>query len=226
MPELSDLASAELSAAVDAVVAGDANAERYAHDIRRIITGVNSASAKARDTATALFEDDVMNPAGRARKLVELPNELLAQTAEQLDQAELLLDLVEGAHLTAILRHDGRDDANRREELHNYVVNLKQKDAVTTIVGLAANPRYATLLAGPMGDSLAARFSFDAAVLRTTALKSLGDNGTQDQIARSAALNALKNVRRVIGLARGGRDQVVANIKRGPAPKPSAALMS
>jgi hypothetical protein len=224
---LNDLASQELSAAVDAVVVGDSNVERYAHDIRKLIANVTSASEHARRTATQLFEDDLMNSAGKARLLAELPNELLAQTAEQLDQAELLVDLVEGAHLSAILKRDGREDTVILvSEIQNYITGLEPATATETLIGLASDVRYSSMMSGPYGRSLAARFKLkDSSIFTKVALDALAINGSADQVARSEALNALKNVRRVLQLSRAGRDQVIEHVRRGPAPKPTAALM-
>jgi hypothetical protein len=176
-------------------------------------------------TAAQLHADDTMNPQGRQRLLAELPANLTAATQEQLDQAELTLDIVEGIHRTRLLRHNPRDDANLRAELANYVAGIKQENAITAMVELAANPRYATFLAGPMGDSLAARFGFKADVLRRAALQGLAVDGTQDQVRRAKALAAVESMRRVIGLSRAGRDNVAQAVQRPPKPAPSTALM-
>lgn len=222
---LNDLASQELSAATEAISAGDENATQFARDIRKLVREVNDASARARATAQQLHADDVMNPAGKARKLAEIPANLVAATSEQLDAADLNLDLIEATHLAMILKHDGRNDANLRAELDNYTANLKKVAAVATLVQLAAKPRYATFMAGPMGESLAARFNFDPAVFQKTALQALAVDGTEDQVRRSKALAELPAARRVIGLARGGRDQAVEEVQRPPKPAPSTAMM-
>ncbi len=223
---LTDLATQELPAAVDAIGAGDENATAYARGIRKLVSDVNNASARALGSARQLHEDDVMNPAGKARQLAEIPANLMAATSEQLEQAETNLIVIEALHLAAILKHDGRNDANLRAELDNYTVNLKQEHAVARMVELAADPHYSTYLSGPMGRSLAARFNFDGTILRKTALQALAVNGTEDQIARSAALAALPAARRVIGLARGGRDSIAEEVQRPPKPAPSTAMMS
>lgn len=224
--ELNDLSTAELAAATTAIVGGDEVAAGFARDVRKLVDGVNSASVRALGTATRLHEDDVMNPAGKARQLAEIPTGLFSATSEQLDTAEFNLELIEGIHLAAILKHDGRNDANLREQLRNYTANLKQENAVAVMVQLASNPKYATFMAGDMGDSLAARFNFEPAILRKTALQALAVNGTEDQVARSAALAAIPAARRVIGLARGGRDHVAEQVPIPPRPSPSTAMMS
>ena len=222
---LNDQAQSELIGATKAITAGDEEAGRLASDVSRLVSTVNTAASRAVGDAARLHDDDVMNPEGRARLLAELPANLVSATAEQLDQAEVNLDLVEGIHLTAILRHDRRDDSTLIAELGNYTATLDKKHAVATMVQLAADPRYSTLLAGPMGKSVAARFGFDPAILRKTALQALAVDGTPDQVARSAALAAVPQARRVIALARGGRDNVASQVQRAPKAQPSAAMM-
>jgi hypothetical protein len=223
---LIDQASQELPAALAAISVGDDVTTGFAREVRKLVDHVNGESRKAVGRAAQLHDDDVMNPAGKARLLEEIPANLMAATVEQLDQAELNLGIIEDLHVGAILRHNPREDANLREELHNYTATLKQKDAVVAMVALAGNVRYSTFMAGPMGESLAARFAFEPAILRRVALEALGVNGTEDQVRRSAALAAIPAMRRVIGLARGGRDNAVEHVKRPPARKPSTALMS
>jgi hypothetical protein len=221
-----DLAAQELPAAVDAIGAGDENATAYARGIRKLVSDVNNASARALGSARQLHEDDVMNPQGKARKLAEIPANLMAATSEQLEQAETDLIVIEALHLAAILKHDPRQDSNLRAELDNYTVNLKQDNVVATLVQLAADPRYSTYLSGPMGRSLAARFNFDAGIFTKTALQALAVDGTEDQVRRSKALAAIPAARRVIALAKGGRDQAAAEAQKAPKPAPSTAMMS
>ena len=76
-----------------------------------------------------------------------------------------------------------------------------------------------------MGDSLATRFGFkDTEIFRKTALDALATNGTREQQQRSAALAAVNDMRRVIGLARGGRDQVAVHSQQAPKPAPTQAI--
>ncbi len=114
------------------------------------------------------------------------------------------------------MRHNPKSDQALIAELANWTANLKQENAVATMVQLAANPRYSTILAGPLGDSLGARFNFDSAILRKVALESLAVNGTEDQVRRSQALAAIPAARRVIGLAKAGRDNVAEQSQRAP----------
>jgi hypothetical protein len=223
---LLDTAAAELPAARAAITAGDEEAGRLAKDFERLVAGVGTASRNASARAAQLHGDDVMAPAGKARLLSELPNDLMRATKEQLAQAEVTLDVIEGRHLEAILRHDGRDDGNLRAELENYAAGIKPETAAATLVGLAGDVRYSTYMAGPMGRSLGARFGLDPAIFRKVALEALAVNGTSAQVARSKALAAIPAARRVIELARGGRDHIAAESQRPPAPAPSTALMS
>jgi hypothetical protein len=157
---LNDQSSQELRGAVAAITAGDETATRYAAEVRQLVDGVNSASRQAAADAARLHADDVMNPDGKRRLLSELPGKLVADTRDQLDKAEIALDIVEGRHIERILHHDSRNDGALVAELQNYTANLKPAGAVAAIVQLAANARYSTILAGPMGASLAARFNF------------------------------------------------------------------
>jgi hypothetical protein len=221
------LTTQELPAATTALGGGDEEVGRIAADLRALIASVTNASTRAAGEAASLHANDVMAPEGKARLLSELPSNLVSATAEPLAAADVQLDVIEGIHLERILHHDSRNDAALIAELGNYTVALKQEGAVAAMVGLAARPRYATILAGPMGDSLAARFGFDPSILRQTALQALAVNGSADQVKRSAALAAIPAARRVIGLAKGGRDQVADQVRRGPRRSASAvnALM-
>jgi hypothetical protein len=223
---LLDTAAAELPAARSAITAGDEEAGRLAKDFDRLIASVDTASRSANARAAQLHGDDVMAPAGKARLLSELPHDLVRATKEQLAQAEVTLDVIEGRYLSLILAHDGREDANLRAELDNYVAAIKPQTAAATLVGLAGDVRYSTYMAGPMGKSLAARFGLDPAIFRKVALEALAVNGTPAQVARSKALAALPAARRVIELARAGRDHIADESQRPPKPAPSTALMS
>jgi hypothetical protein len=229
MPETDPLtlATSELPAASKALGGGDEAVTRLAVDFRALISNVTNASARAAGEAGRLHSDDVSNPAGVARQLSELPGRLKADTQDHLDSADVQLDIIEGMHLAAILRHDSRDDANLRFEVENFCAGMTKENAVAAMVALVADPRYATFLAGPAGKSIGARFGFDASILRKVALESLAVNGSRDQVARSAALAAIPQARRVLGLAKAGRDNVAEQVRRAPRRSASAvnALM-
>src|SRR5437867_7528091 len=107
---LNDQADLELEEAISAIVGGDSASGRLAMDTRRALASVNSASRIALAAAQRLHADDVSNPAGVARQLAEIPGKLKAESSIALEAAELNLDLIEGGHLAAILKHDGRND--------------------------------------------------------------------------------------------------------------------
>ncbi len=222
---LSDQADAELEDATRSLDAGDDGAGRNVLDIRKALASVNRESRLALAEAKRLHADDVSNPAGIARQLAEIPGKLRASTSIALEQAEIALDVLEGRHLTAILRHDDRRDANLIVEIGNYVAGMNQQNAYERLVALAADTRYSTFMAGPMGKSLAARFGFDAAVLTKVALRALGEHGTEDQRRRAAAVAAIPAARRVLALAKAGRDNVAAETQRVPAKPSGAGLM-
>jgi hypothetical protein len=210
------LATSELPDAAKALGAGDETVTRLAADYRALISNVTNASARAAGEGQRLMADDVSNPAGVARQLSELPANLKAATEDHLGSADVQLDIIEGMHLAAILRHDSRDDANLRFEVENFCAGMTKENAVAAMVALVADPRYASFLAGPAGKSIGARFGFDASILRKVALESLAVNGTEDQVRRSRALAAIPQARRVIGLAKGGRDAVSEQERRAP----------
>jgi hypothetical protein len=210
------LALSELHPATKALGAGDEEVTRLAVDFGAMVASVTTATARASGDAARLHSDDVSNPAGVARQLAELPASLKATTEAHLAGADVQLDVIEGIHLERLLRHNPKSDQALIAELANWTANLKQENAVATMVQLAANPRYSTILAGPLGDSLGARFNFDSAILRKVALESLAVNGTEDQVRRSQALAAIPAARRVIGLAKAGRDNVAEQSQRAP----------
>jgi hypothetical protein len=223
---LSDASDFELEDATAAIVGGDSAAGRWALDIKKALASVNSASRGALAEAARLHADDVSNPAGVARRLSEIPANLRASTEIALEQAALDLDIIEGAHLAALIKHDPRDDAALRWELDNHLAGVKPDSAAATLVGLAADPRYATFLSGPAGKSLAARYGLkDSEMFRKVALQALAANGTEDQRRRSAALAAIPAARRALTLARAGRDHVAQESQRAPVRPSGAGLM-
>jgi hypothetical protein len=220
-------AAQEVRAATAALAADDEVAGRSAAGIRLAIDAVNIATTKAASEAARLHSDDLMNVEGKQRLLSELPGKLRADTEAALEDAETSILLNEGRHLERILHSDGKDDENLRFEIGNYCANLEKKDATATMVGLAADSRYAAFLAGNAGRSIAARFGFDPAILRKVALESLAINGSPAQVRHSQALASIPAARRALGLARGGRDQVADQVQRAPRRSASAvnALM-
>jgi hypothetical protein len=215
-----DQAANELPAAIDALDAGYESVAQYGRGVRAALGEVTKQSREALMRAAALRSDDTMNPVGKSRLLTELPGNLMAATSEPLDRAEVSLDVIEGVHLERILHHDSKNDSTLRFEIGNYVAGMTKETAVATMVSLAANPRYATFLAGPVGDSIAARFGFKPEILRETALKALAVDGTLEQQARSRALAALPAARRLLALARAGRDFAIEGIRHPVAQEP------
>jgi hypothetical protein len=143
-----------------------------------------------------------------------LPSELLGLTTDSLDQADVLLDVIEGAQMAGLLFHESRQDATLIAELGNYTANLTQNDAAATLAELAGNPRYSTLLAGPFGESLLARYGIkDPEFFRRIAVEALGVNGSAAQRRHAAALKRVPQLRRVLGLVRGSRDAAVEEIR-------------
>ncbi len=220
---LAGLATQELRAALVAAGGGDDNAAGLAESLGRHLSAVGGATMKTLARASDLHQNDLMNVLGKQRLLAALPDELLAATADSLEQAEILADILEGAHTERLLHHEDRHDVTLIEELRNWTTNLNPGDAAAKLAELAANPRYATLLAGPFGDSLSARYGIkDPEFFRRIALEALAVNGTDEQRKRAAALQGgVPKLRRVIGLAKGARDAALEEIKRPPAPKPS-----
>jgi len=222
---LTDMSAQELRAATSAIVGGDDSVATIAGQITRLIEGVNQLSRDARAKAAALRANDEMNPVGRERLLAAIPSELHAATQKLLEEAEVHADVAEGRHRTQLFHHDSRNDFALINEVNNYAMAMTADDASVLLTQLAAEPRYASLMAGPFGLSMAARFRLkDAAGLRRAAFEGLAVNGTDSQRARAAALGQFDQVRRVIGLARAGRDYAAEQVKRPVAPNPSEAL--
>jgi hypothetical protein len=222
-------ATAELDGAMAAItVNSDEQAGRMVGDVRKLVDHVNSQSNRAAGTAARLHADDVMAPAGKARLLAEIPADLTRATAEQLDQADLTLDLLEVRFLGQVLHHDSSQDTALHAEIANYVAAIDKQNAAVRLVQLASDPRYSTLIAGPLGTSLCARFGLkDPAVLRKAALQTLATEGNAKQVAASAALTGFARARRVVGLTRGARDHAASESQRAPKREQTAnALMS
>ena len=181
----------------------------------------NSAGTIARlnrDAAAkhaSLKADDLMNVAGKARLLDELPGNLAAVTAAELNRMAVALDVAEARLTAVILGHDNSDDAGVREEIRNYVadLDLTPDNAGLRLVQLATNPRYSSALTGPFGQSLAARYSVDPNALRRAAIAALGSAGNDTQKRAGKALDGLaKSARRVHSLAAAGVSNTVSSI--------------
>jgi len=226
---LIEQATAELSGAMAAItVNGDEQAGRMVGEVRKLVDHVNSQSYRVPGTAARLYADDEMNVAGRQRLLSEIPADLHRATSAQLDQAEINLDVLEVRYLEQILHHDGTQDTAKLAEVANYVAAMDKQNASVGLVELAGDPRYATLIAGPLGKSLCARFGLkDADPLRKAALSTLATEGNAKQVAASAALAGFAQARRVVGLTRGARDYAASESQRAPKREQTAnALMS
>jgi hypothetical protein len=225
---LAALATQEFRAVSPAVAVGDEAIASLVENVGRRVGAVAAASAKSVADASRLRADDVMNPQGRDRLLAAIPSELVAATTDALEEADFAVDLIEGRHLEALLRHDLNHAATLIliEELKNHTTSLEKGDAAAQLASLAANVRYSTLLAGEYGDSLRARFGIrDEEFFRRIAIESLGVNGTPAQRRHAAALQEVPRLRhRVIGLARGSRDAAVDEIRQPRAKNPSEAL--
>jgi hypothetical protein len=215
---LIEQATAELSGALAAItVNGDEQAGRMVGEVRKLVDHVNSQSNRAAGTAARLYADDEMNVAGKQRLLSEIPADLHRATAEQLDQADLTLDVLEVRYLGQILHHDSSQDTALHAEIANYVAAIDKTNAAVGLVQLAGNSRYSTIMSGPLGASLVARFGLkDPAVLRTAALQTLATEGNAKQVAASAALGGFARARRVVGLTRGARDHAAYESQRAP----------
>ncbi len=224
---LIEQATAELSGAMAAItVDGDEQAGRMVGEVRRAVDHVNSQSYRAAGTAAQLYANDEMNVVGKQRRLSEIPADLHRATSEQLDQAELNLDVLEGRYLEQALHHDAGQDLALHAEIQNYVAAIDKTNAAVGLVQLAGNPRYSTIMSGPLGASLVARFGLkDPAVLRKAALQTLATEGNAKQVAASAALAGFARARRVVGLTRGARDHAAAESQRPPKREPTQAMM-
>jgi hypothetical protein len=165
-------------------------------------------------TAASLRADDVMNIVGRDRLLSELPGNVRAATESQLRQANIAIDVLETKHTINALQHDGRNDTALREEVSNYLSGVSADDAALRLIQLTTNPRYTSILAGPFGESLAARHGIDPVAIRRAALSTVVNHGTPSQQRAAKALEQIPAARRVVALARAGRDNTVKSLTR------------
>jgi hypothetical protein len=213
---LNDMAGTE-AMSLGELSGGDKTAAQVVRLIQSTIGKVSEATRVAMAEAERLKADDVSNPVGIARLLDELPKNLEAVSYNMHATAEGAIAVLE-ARLTAVaLAHDqlvtGISDTALRDELANHTANLLPADAAVRLVQLAANPRYSTFMAGPFGDSLAARFGTDPASLRRTALQTVAESGTPSQKAAAAALGKLHKATRVHSLSAAGTLNAVRSIR-------------
>src|SRR5260370_42541877 len=92
-------ATQEFRTAAAAADAGDESTTARVQSFGRLVSAIGSASAKAVAEAKRLRADDLMHVVGKERLLSGLPSGLLASTADSLDQADVLLDVIDGAHI-------------------------------------------------------------------------------------------------------------------------------
>ncbi len=227
-----DLLAQELHVAVAAIGGNDAVATDLALEIEHLLADVSRTTRNALGESAQLHGDKWHNQAGVADKLAAIPGRLIADTAPKLEEARAALELVEKIHLNVVLRHESKDDANLREELRHYVAGITPETAAKTLVGIAADVRYSTYMAGPMGKALASEFSLAPDIFRKVALEALAVNGTEAQKGSSAALAAIKDageadrptIRRVVGIGRGAVEAAITEVQTAPKPAPTTAL--
>jgi hypothetical protein len=158
------------------------------------------------------------DPDGKARLLDELPKNVEAMTYGFLENAETAIAILEARLTSVALAHDalksGISDTILTAELQNHTAAIKPADGAVALVKLAANPRYSTFMAGPYGDSLAARFGVDPASLRRAALQTVADHGNPSQKAAAAAIGKLSKAARVHALSKAGTQDAVKRIRQ------------
>jgi hypothetical protein len=181
--------------------------------LQNAVGHVSRVSREAVAMRDKLKADDVMNPAGRDRMLSELAPNLQGQTDAQLRQAEIAVDILEARHTAVALHYDGKDAALLREEINNYMAGATPNTAPLRVVQLTSNPRFTTILAGPFGESIAARYGLDHSMIHRTALQTVAEHGNSVQVRAAKALAQVPAARRVIALARAGRDNAVNSLR-------------
>lgn len=207
-----DLAATE-SVALYELSAGDPTASELIKGVVSSISKAGQLARSAADQAEKLKADDLANPIGKARVLDEMPKNLEAVTYGLYEKADSAIAVLEGRLTAMALQHDPTNDIALREEIGHRVANLKARDAGVALITMAATPRYATLLAGPFGDSLAARFGVDPSALVRAALQSVAENGTPKQRSAAAALAQLPRATRVLALSRAGVQDTAKSIR-------------
>jgi hypothetical protein len=209
---LIDLASTEVMKAD--LSAGDPTVSRAIGEIQNAVGTVSRVVRQSVAEAEQLKNNDLLYPDGKTRLLAEMSSKLDATASGQLDKAEIAIDIAEMRLTLMALQHDPVNDVALREEVGHRTANLKASDAGVTLTTLAANSRYSTLLAGPLGESLCARFGIDHGALVRAALQSLAQNGTDKQRRAAAALaKGVPQARRSVALARAGAKDAGASIR-------------
>jgi hypothetical protein len=198
--------------------AGDQTAARMVATIAENIGKVSQITRAATAEADRLKADDLMNPDGKARLLDELPKNVEVMTYGFLENAETAIVILESRLTSVALAHDplksGISDTILTAELQNHVAAIKPDDGAVALVRLAVNPRYATFMAGPYGESLAARFGTDPQSLRRAALQTIAEHGNPSQRAAAVALGKLSKATRVHALSKAGTQNAVKRIRQ------------
>jgi hypothetical protein len=194
---------------------GDPDNVTFQQTFHHSVGTVGRLTREAGATADRLAQDDLMNPVGKRRLQSEAPGALRKVTDYELNQMDIAIDLLEIRNTNALLRHDESHDSQIAIELQNYVANLKREDAAMVLVQLATNTRFATAMAGSLGESLAARFGTAPASLRRAAIQSLSKNGTPMQLWAAKGLAGIPAARRVASLSRAHRDAAIERLSQG-----------
>ncbi len=217
-----DLSDAEAPAATAALSVDDIS-ETYATAIAQATRTINASSRKAVAAWHRLAEDDTSNPIGVERMFAELPAALRSETDDALLGLDQSLQALENHHVTQLLQHDSRGDANLRWLVDHHLAGVQPGEAAAKLVELAHDPNFASFLAGPAGRALADHYGLKNVSFREAALAALSTDGNERQRKHGKALARLGAVKHAVGLARGGRNLALERIALRPERRPSGA---
>jgi len=156
--------------------------------------------------AEGLRANDTIFPDGRARLIREATDNAATITANEHAKADMTLAVWE-AHLQAqTFSHDASQDVGVTAELANFAYGIKAGDPEGKLIALAERPRYGTAMAGPLGESMAARFGVSHQTLVEAAFRGIRKGGTDAQQAAAKSLNEFHRAKRVLTLSRAGAD--------------------
>ncbi len=191
----------------------DGQSADYLKFVQNSIGKVTRNLNMARGQHEKLLSDDTSNPKGIQRLLNELPDNIDAGTSGDLENVDSALAILEAHLRSAALSHDSTNDSSLYVELQNLTANLSPGNAMSALIHVAADSRYSTIMAGPYGASLAARFNIDHGAFTRAALQSLATTGTPMQVRAIAGLAKIPAARRVHFLAKSEASKVSGAIR-------------
>jgi hypothetical protein len=207
MTQLDANADLTLMASAEAMQLGDLGADdplcqEYVKTIQTATGSVARETGRGTAEHARLSADNMSNPIGIAERLQNLPNLLDTATDGALGNVDLAVSLLRLRLGQLAVDYDGVNDATLRDELHLLVAHAKPNDG--TLVGLARNSRYASILASPFGKAMCQNLDQDYNAIFDMAVNTNRQSGTPKQRAAAAAHAGMHRATRVLGLSQHG----------------------